>query len=82
MKDIATRWAEFEGAAVLSRATMAQRREMRLAFYAGFHEALLALAELGGEDNPDIGVTRLAQLLAECRRFGADLSAGRAFDGG
>jgi hypothetical protein len=79
MKTIADRWSAFERA-VLSRAGTVQRMEMRRAFYAGFHEALLAMLDMANESgaNDDVGETMIERLHKECEQFAADIATGKA----
>ena len=61
-------------------ATAIQRREMKRAFYSGFHAALIAGIEMADESgaNDDIGCTMIQRLHDECQRFAVDIQAGRA----
>jgi hypothetical protein len=79
MKTIADRWAVFDRV-VLSKAGVVQRKEMRRAFYAGFHESLLAMLDMANEsgENDDVGETMIARLHKECEQFAADIAAGKA----
>lgn len=79
MRTIAEQWSAFESA-VLHGAPPIQCQEMRRAFYAGFHSALMSGIEMAGEskDNDDIGATMMDNLHKECLRFVEDLNAGRA----
>ncbi len=78
MKTIADRWANFERV-VLPRAGSVQRMEMRRAFYAGFHEALMAGLEMANETgaDDDAGMAQMQALHDECEQFAADIAAGK-----
>lgn len=83
MKTIAQQWGEFDKAVLLPTAPAIQRTEMRRAFFAGFHSALLSGIEISnvvgdGNDSDDIGANMLENLHRECIAFSADVQAGRA----
>ena len=79
MRTIAQVWAQFD-AKVLVNAGEVQRREMRRAFYAGFHSCLVASLDIAREsrDNDDLGATMMERLSQECLAFVDEIKAGRA----
>lgn len=80
MKTIAERWARFDAIVLRADVPATHRTEMRRAFYAGFHEALMAAVELADESGSDdnLGVVLIQQLHDECLRFASDIQAGKA----
>jgi hypothetical protein len=80
VKTIAQRWEEFRGWVMPPGVHESQVREMRRAFYAGFHASLMAGLEMADESGPndDVGATMIQRLHEECQRFAADIQAGRA----
>lgn len=80
MRTVAQQWAQFETLVLPPTAGKTQRTEMRRAFYAGFHGALMAGIEMADEsgESDDIGVTLIQRLHDECQQFALDVAAGRA----
>lgn len=80
MKSIAERWKRFESLVMPAHAHATQRQEMKRAFYAGFHESLMAGLEMADEskDNDDVGATMIQRLYDECQQFAANIQAGKA----
>lgn len=67
---ISKSWAQFEANVLNPAAPDVQRREMKLAFYAGAHTTLQMLQQLG-ESNVDeeAGVNVLMGCVTECEDF-------------
>lgn len=80
MKTIADHWARFEMSVIPPTAPAIQRMEMRRAFFAGFQSALVAGLQMAEESGPDdaLGAAMLQALHDECKRFAADIAAGKA----
>lgn len=78
MRTIAQQWTDFERA-ILINAGPVQRSEMRRAFYAGAQAVLFVSIQIADADASDeAGAAMLQGLHDECRRFGAEIAAGRA----
>lgn len=77
---MAASWGNFAELVMPPNAPDSQRREMRRAFYAGFHQALVTLEHAVGPDevDEDAGVKVLEALHEEAERFAADVANGRA----
>jgi hypothetical protein len=80
MKSIVELWVSFASAVMPKNASAVQRKEMRRAFYAGFHAALMAGVQMADEsgDDDDKGVAMIQRLHDECAQFVVEVQAGRA----
>lgn len=80
MKTIEQRWQEFAAVTFNPGTPLIQVKEMRRAFYAGVHVALMAGVEIAAKcgENADAGATMLERMHRECRTFAHDVAAGRA----
>lgn len=80
MRTIADQWSDFDR--LILRPTGAgnvQRVETKRAFYAGAQAVLNVMLEIACVDTSDEGgAAMLEGLHDECRRFGAEIAAGRA----
>jgi hypothetical protein len=80
LKTIADWWADFESNVLPKGAGPIQHQEMRRAFYAGFHAALLAgfeMADASG-DNDDLGATMMDRMYREAIAFSKSVTEGKA----
>ncbi len=79
MNTIVEQWADYEAKVVPRDAPSVQRKEMRRAFYAGAHAALMMLHKLAGEPiSEDAGAAVLEGLHLEARAFALAVEQGRA----
>jgi len=80
VRTIAQVWAQFDAKVLGDAVGEVQRREMRRAFYAGFHSCLVASLDIASEsgDNDDLGATMMDRLSQECLAFVDEIKAGRA----
>ena len=79
MRTIADQWAEFERRILPKNAPTVQRVETKRAFYAGAQAVLFVMVQIADADASDeAGAAILEGLHDECRRFGAEIAAGRA----
>jgi hypothetical protein len=65
---IASGWTNFESTVISATAPEVQRREMKLAFYAGA-ETLIALLFSAGDKSDEEGMEMIASWQEECRTF-------------
>lgn len=80
MKTVAQQWEMLAAQVMPPNAPAMQYQEMRRAFYAGFHAALmsgLAMAEESGDDD-DAGAIMMESLHQECQQFAKEIAEGRA----
>jgi hypothetical protein len=77
---IADKWNQFAQLVFRPGTSEIQIRDMRRAYYIGFHTALLTLLHgvSEGDEPTDSDVAYLSQLHEECERFAADIKRGRA----
>lgn len=79
MNTIADQWATFDRL-ILRSASDVQRREMRRAFYAGIHSALIFMRDTVGADDvsEDAGMALIQNWHDECLRFAQSIGNGDA----
>ena len=77
---VATSWNQFAQLVFRPGTSEIQIREMRRAYYAGFHTALLTLLHSvsAGDEPTDTDVSYLDGLHKECERFAEEIKRGRA----
>lgn len=79
MNTIAEQWENFEKMVMPVGASSIQRREMRLAFYAGCQTMLKFNYLIGGESvSEDAGIAMLENWNDECHRFFKQIDNGEA----
>jgi hypothetical protein len=77
MTDIEQSWLKFSRKVLPKNAPEVQRQEMRRAFYAGVHLALMSLADLAAQDE-ERGVEGIADMHRQCGEFAERVAMGVA----